>query len=202
MEDAAEVELNDEESDTSGPSAKEWWNFETKDAAVEWMNDKIQKRLSREKSKYDPIVNERDTLKAEVDRLRPLEDATKTDSQRWESERENLTKELDQLRQFQRKAERDNLVREIAEDKGLPTRFLARIQGEDAESITADIEDFLNVYNDGKPPKPASRKPVETEDKPARGYGGGGSKDETDDKEIVQNVVKLAREQRNHTYVR
>lgn len=192
-----------EETDLTPPAKKSWWQFESQEEAQEWANDKIQKRLAREKSKFDPIVNERDTLKARVAELEPLEDSKKTDTQRWETERETLNKELEDLRAFQKQTQRDNLVREIAEDKGLPAKFFTRVRGDDSDAITADIEDLLNVINDGKPTKPASRKPIEQDEKTtSKAYGGGGSKDETDDKAIVQNVVKKARENRNRTFVR
>ncbi|OQW34503.1 MAG: hypothetical protein A4E20_10815 [Nitrospira sp. SG-bin2] len=203
-EDSVEnAETADDSEDNSGPASKAWWQFPDKDAAVEWMNDKVQKRLAREKSKYDPIVSEHAILKKRVADLEPFEQAQKTDTQRWEDERNALKAELERLQSFEKKTQRDNLVREIAEDKGLPARFYSRIQGEDADTITADIEDFLNVYNDGKTTKPASRKPTETDEKPAqKGYGGGGSSSDTDDKAVVRNVVKKFRENQNNSFVR
>lgn len=201
MTDAPEVENQDAE--VAPPEVNGWWNFESKDDATNWVNDKIQKRLAREKSKFDPIVAERDILKKRVEELEPFEQATKTDTQRWEEERTNLTKELERLQGFEKQTQRENLVREIAEEKGLPTRFLKRVSGEDADSITADIEDLLAVINDGKPTKPASRKPVDPDEKPGgKGYGGGGSKSDSDDKAVVDNVIKKFREQRNRTFAR
>lgn len=196
-------ETDEAYNDITPPAGKTWWQFESQDEATEWANDKIQKRLAREKKKYDPIATERDMLKSRVAELEPFEQATKSDSQRWEAERASLASELEDLKSFRAKAERNDLVREIAEDKGLPTRFFNRVQGNDAESITADIDDLLTVISDGKPTKPASRKPIETDEKPGqKGYGGGGSKSETDDKAIVDNIRKKFREQGHRTYAR
>lgn len=207
-ETAETVESNDEQgseatTDVSRQDNSAWWRDASKEDITSFVNDKVQKRLAREKAKYDPILAERDTLKAEVERLKPLEDANKTDIQRWEEERANLAKELEEHRAYRAQQERTNLVREIADEKGLPARFINRVQGDDADSITADIEDLLTVINDGKPTKPASRKPVDPDEKPGgKGYGGGGSKSDTDDKAVVDNVIKKFREQRNRTFAR
>jgi len=176
------------------PSGSDWWKFDTRDRAEEWANNMVTKRLARERKKYDPIVEEHGKLKSEVEELRPLRAATQTDSERWEAKIQEVTQELEQLRSFRSARERDDLVRELAEDKGLPTRFVNRIKGTDAEEIAADIDDLLNVLSleDGKATrkKPGSRKPKEAdedESSSARGYGGGGGSD--DDEEITGDAV-------------
>lgn len=189
--------------DITAPEANGWWNFTTKEDAVEWVNDKVQKRLAREKSKIDPVITERDTLKKRVAELEPFEQATKSDSERWEAERASLAKELEDLRSYRNQSERTNLVREIADEKGLPARFITRVQGEDADSITADIDDLMTVLNDGKQPKPATRKPQDPDATPSsKGYSGGGAKDEPDNKSVVENIRKKFRENNNRTFAR
>lgn len=192
------------DADITPPEAGNgWWNFQDKDSATAWVNDKIQKRLAREKSKYDPILQERDILKERVKELEPLEKATQTDTQRFEAERAFLTTELEELKSYKAQQDRKDLVREIADEKGLPAKFLSRVSGDDADSITADIEELLTVLNDGKPIKPGSRKPADPEEKQGqKGYGGGGSKSESDDKAIVQNIRKKFREQGHNTFAR
>lgn len=194
----------DHDSEIAPPETNGWWNFTTKEDAVEWVNDKVQKRLAREKSKIDPVITERDTLKKRVAELEPFEQATKTDTQRWEDERAALASQLEELQTFRQKAERNDLVREIAEDKGLPSRFLNRVQGTDADSITADIEDLMTVLSDGKPAKPAAtRKPQDPDATPSsKGYSGGGAKDEPDNKSVVENIRKKFRENNNRTFAR
>jgi hypothetical protein len=176
----------DSGDDFAAPTASDWWKFDSKDRAEEWANNLVTKRLARERKKIDPILQEHATLKSEVEELRPLREATQTDSERWESRLQSVTQELEELRGFKASRERDDLVREIAEDKGLPTKFFSRVRGEDAGSISADIDDLLNVLSleGGKSTKPAQRKPKEAEDdssSKARGFSGGGGSDDNDE---------------------
>lgn len=197
-EDTSPVDAGDgaDSADEIAPPAaqSDWWKFDSKDRAEEWANNLVTKRLARERKKYDPILEEHGKLKSEVEELRPLRAATQTDSERWEAKFQEVTQELENLRNFKSARERDDLVREIAEEKGLPTRFVNRIKGIDAEEIAADIDDLLNVLSleDGKATKkkPASRKPKEAdedESPSARGYSGAGGSD--DDEEITAEVV-------------
>lgn len=199
------LETDDEGVDDGGVSAPEssgWWSFKSKDDAAKWANEIVEKRLARERKKIDPIIQEHATLKSEVEELRPLRDASLTDAQRWEAEKAAIKSELEELRSFKTTAERTNLIREIAEEKGLPARFISRVRGENADDITADIEELLNVLEDGKPAKkPApQRKPQETDgDKPGtKGYSGGGS--EGDGEFSVDAILKKVRENRGSTY--
>lgn len=190
-----EDSVSDSGDDLSPPPAgSDWWKFDSKDRAEEWANNLVTKRLARERKKYEPILEEHGKLKSEVEELRPLRAATQTDSERWEAKLQAVTQELDNLRSFKSARERDDLVRELAEEKGLPSRFLNRIKGTDAEEISADIDDLLNVLSleDGKATrkKPASRKPTESdedESPSARGYSGAGGSD--DDEEITAEAV-------------
>jgi hypothetical protein len=187
-----DVEANSDSNDLTPPESSGWWQFQSKDDAAKWANDIVEKRLARERKKVEPLVAEHATLKAEVERLKPLEDATKTDAQRWESEKQTLAQELAELREFRSKAERTNLVREIADEKGLPAQFVSRVRGNDADEIAADIDDLLNVLNDGKPRKPASPKPKEADadERGKKGHsGGGGDDDDTfDAKALAQKI--------------
>lgn len=177
----------------SPPTASDWWKFESKEGAEEWANNLVTKRLARERKKYDPILEEHGKLKAEVEELRPLKAATQTDAERWEAEKQQLARELEELKLFQQARQRDDLVREIAEEKGLPSRFVSRIKGNDAEEIAADIDDLLNVLSleDGKTTKkkPASQKPkaADEDESSGRGYGGAGGGD--DDEEITADAI-------------
>jgi len=168
------------------PSSSDWWQFDSKERAEEWANNLVTKRLARERKKIDPLIQEHATLKAEVEELRPLKEATQTDSERWESKVQSLSQELEELRSFRTARERDDLIRDIAEDKGLPSKFLSRVRGDDAEAIAADIDDLLNVLSveGGKSTKPAQRKPKEAEEEKSsrpRGFSGGGGNDDNDE---------------------
>lgn len=208
MSDEENVQTDTPEDDSTSeeitpPAGKNWWQFQNQEEAVEWANEKIQKRLAREKKKVDPLLEDHAKLKARVQELEPFEQATKSDSERWEAERASLAKELEDLRSYRNQSERTNLVREIADEKGLPARFITRVQGEDADSITADIDDLMTVLNDGKQPKPATRKPQDPDATPSsKGYSGGGAKDEPDNKSVVENIRKKFRENNNRTFAR
>jgi hypothetical protein len=185
------------------PSASDWWKFDSKDRAEEWANNLVTKRLARERRKFDPILEEHGKLKSEVEELRPLRAATQTDSERWESKLQEVTQELEQLRGFRSARERDDLVREIAEEKGLPTRFVNRIKGTDAEEIAADVDDLLNVLSleggTATKKKPGSRRPKEADEDESpsgRAYSGGGGSD--DDEEITAEAVLKRLQERGY----
>lgn len=191
---AADADGSAADDFTPPPATSDWWKFGTKDSAEEWANNLVTKRLARERKKYDPILEEHGKLKSEVEELRPLRAATQTDSERWEAEKQQIAKEMDDLRSFRTAREREDLVRDIAEEKGLPARFVGRIIGSDVDSISTDIDDLLNVLSveDGKATKKklASRKPKEADEddsSPGRGYGGSGGGD--DDEEITADAV-------------
>lgn len=188
--------------DDMAPAAKDWWQFQSKEDAVAWANDKIQKRLGREKGKMNDLVTERDTLKAEVEELRPLKKANETDAERWEKEKASFAEELETLRTFKSKAERNDLVREIADEKGLPPRLVKWVAGDDSDSITQSVDDLLNDLSEvgQSPKKPAQRKPKESDgDKPGdKGFSGGGSGE--DDDFSFEKLLSKVREQRGATY--
>jgi hypothetical protein len=193
---ASAVETDRVEDFTPPPATSDWWKFDSKDHAEDWANNLVTKRLARERKKYDPILEEHGKLKAEVEELRPLKSATQTDAERWEAEKSHLANELNELKMFRQARERDDLVREIAEEKGLPSRFSGRIKGDDAESIAADIDDLLNVLSieDGKATtkkKPVSLKPKAADEdssqSSSKGYSGAGGGD--DDEEITADAV-------------
>lgn len=195
-EDTSAVDVGSDAGDdvsATPPPASDWWKFDSKDTAEEWANNLVTKRLARERKKYDPILEEHGKLKAEVEELRPLRAATQTDAERWEAEKTQLAKELEELRSFQQARVREDLVREIAEEKGLPVRFVSRIKGNDAEEIAADVDDLLNVLSleDGKSTKrkPAALKPkaADEDSSSGRGYSGAGGGD--DDEEITAEAV-------------
>lgn len=193
----------DAKGDNSTPEPKaNWKNFDSKEAFDEFVSNVVEKRLARERKKFDPLVAERDTLKAEVEELRPLKKANETDAERWEKEKASFTEELETLRTFKSKAERNDLVREIADEKGLPPRLVKWVAGDDSDSITQSVDDLLNDLSEvgQSPKKPAQRKPKETDgDQPGdKGFSGGGSGE--DDDFSVEKLLSKVREHRGATY--
>lgn len=189
--------------DLTPPSANDWWTFDSKEAATEWGNKLVTDRLARmQKSKLDPLVQERDTLKAEVERLKPLEASTQTDAQRWESEKANLANELQQLRDFKASTERVNLARDIAEEIGLPARFASRISGDDEDAMRADAQELLDVLSEGgsntkkTPAQKAPKDPAAQGDAPRKGQSGGGGSSEDSDEAMAASILDQIKQDR------
>jgi membrane protein involved in colicin uptake len=191
-----------EAGDITPPESQNWWQFGAKEDAEAWANNLVTKRLSRErKANLDPIIQERDTLKAEVDRLRPLEDATKTDAERWSAERDRIAAENAELKKFKASREHADLIRKVAEEEGLPSNFIPRVQGADEDAIRDDIKDLLNVLseggsNTGKKTPPAKAPKPQGASGGSVSSGGGSSTDESDDdlsKSILEQVNQRRR---------
>lgn len=188
----------------SAPQASNnWWQFESKDDAEKWANDLITKRLSRhKKSVVDPIEQERDTLRAELEQLRPLKEATQTDTERWEAKLQAATAELDSLRQFKAETTHREMVRNIAEELGLPAKFISRVRGDDEDAIREDITDLLNVLSEGgstpgkKTPTPKAPKAPEDEGKKSGTPGGGGDDSAKTDEDLIKEILGQAAKDR------
>lgn len=185
-----------------GPEAQNWWQFADKDAAEAWGNKLVTTRLTRErKNKLDPIVTERDTLRAEVDRLKPLEDATKSDIQRRDDALAARDTQIAELLQFKQSRERQDLVRGLAEEAGLPSKFVSRVTGDDEDAIREDIADLLNVLSEGgstskKTPTPKAPKSSGTPNGRRVSSGGGGSDDDESDDALAASILESIRKDR------
>lgn len=191
-EEANEGVENDSADITPPAKNDEWWKFESKDAVAEWGNKLVEKRLARHNEKVvNPLTQERDTLKAEVERLRPLDEATKTDSQRWEAEKATLNSELETLRSYKSTNERLNLVRDIAAEEGLPAAFVNRVTGDDEDAIREDVKDLLNALSEGGSTgkvTPKQKAPKETEKPEAKKLKTGNGSDDED--ESTEDILK------------
>lgn len=169
---------NDDDSDDGGNDDGPV-TFESKDAFAKHVNGIVQKRLKRETSKYAPIVAERDTLKT---RVAELEGSDQKASQADQTIAK-MQKQIDELLNYQSTTQRNELVRNIAKEHGLPDEFLTRVQGDDEDSITEDVEQLVDLLKiDGKtqqkrPPK--STKPDGKDGKGGKGSDGkGGAEDD------------------------
>lgn len=193
-----------EAGEITGPEGQNWWQFGSKTDAEEWANNLVTKRLSRErKTKLDPIAQERDTLRAEVERLKPLEDATKTDFQRLEEKLNSQASELEQLRGYRSQQERTNLVRSIAEELGLPSHFTPRVRGDNEDAIREDVQDLLNVLseggsNTGKKTPPSKAPKPENSGGGSVSSGGGSSSDTTSDDDLIKSIVEQTNQERRN----
>lgn len=192
-----------ESGDITPPAANQWWQFTDQAAAESWANDLVTKRIARhKKTAVDPVVQERDTLKAEVEQLRPLREATQTDTERWESKLNAQTQQIDELLAYRSKNERDNLVRQIAGEEGLPASFLGRVSGDDEDAIREDIKSVLDALSEGGFNNTGKKTPPQKNPKPAGngggsvGSGGGSDSDEPDDAAQVASILEAAKKQR------
>lgn len=200
----SEGEGADDEGVSAPAASNDWWQFGSKADAETWANDLVSKRLSRhKKTTVDPIAAERDKLKAEVEELRPLREATQTDSERWESKFNAQAEELNSLRESHSKSERDNQVRTIADEMGLPSSFLSRVSGSDEDSIREDIKSVLDALSEGgfntgkKTPAPKNPVPKGKSGGGSVGSGGGSDSDEPDDDSLSKSIIEAASKNRS-----
>lgn len=174
----------------------EWWKFSDKTTAEDYFNKQITKRLARvEKTKINPLVGERDTLRAEVDRLKPFEDATKSADERKDARIAELEQSLAPLAEYKKSNEHSNLVRQIAEEVGLPASFVSRVRGDDEDSIREDAQSLLDALsesgsNSKQAPKPKSPQEKKQKDPENLRPGGGGETEEDDVSAILEKLAK------------
>ena len=165
--------------------------FETKAAFVKHVNGIVKGRVARVEKKYAPVLQERDTLKT---RVAELEGSDQKASQADQTI-SRMQKQLDDLLKYQATTQRNELVRSIAKDHGLPEEFIPRVQGDDEDSITEDVEQLVDLLKvDGKPAQkraPKSTKPDGKDGKGGKGSDGKGGADDdsrNDPAKIAQEV--------------
>ena len=163
----------DDDGNDAGPVT-----FESRDAFVKHVNTIVKKRLQRNEQKYAPIVAERDTLKTRVAELEGSDQKASEADQKIT----NLTKQVEELLKYQATTQRNELVRNIAKEHGLPDEFIARVKGDDEDSITEDVEELVALLKiDGKPPTRVTKstKPAGKDGKGGKGSDGkGGAEDD------------------------
>lgn len=125
----------------------------------------VQRRIARVEGKYKGF----DELKAKAEQFDKLEAERGSDLEKLTRRAEKAEAERDALNDKLSKAERMELVRDIADDLGLPKKLVKRVQGDTEEDIRADIEDLLEGLpsssdskksdDDSGDKKPPSQKP-------------------------------------------
>lgn len=170
VDDTNDDDAQDDSDDTDDGAPEV--TFKTKADFVKHVNGIVKKRLDRETKKYTPIVQERDTLK---ERVAELSGADK-DKSAAEKQIEALSKQVTELLASQATTQRNELVRTIAKEHGLPDEFLARVQGDDEDSITEDVEQLVELLKiDGKPAPRVTKVTKSTKPDGKDGKGGKGS---------------------------
>jgi hypothetical protein len=99
----------------------------------------VARRVARERKKYDGF----DDFKAKADQFDKLEAEKGSDIEKLTRRAEKAEQELTGLKDKLSTAERNELVRDIADELGLPKKLAKRVQGSSEEEIRADIEDLL-----------------------------------------------------------
>ena len=189
--DTTGADAGDDDSDDDGDESGDGpVTFDSRDAFVKHVNGIVSKRLQRNEKKYAPIVAERDTLKT---RVAELEGSDQKASQADQTI-SKMQKQLDDLLKYQATTQRNELVRNVAKEHGLPDEFLARVQGDDEDSITEDVEQLVALLKiDGKPAPKVTKttKPAGKDGKGGKGTDGkGGAEDDArnDPKKIAAEV--------------
>lgn len=145
----------------------------------------LQKRLKRQEDQLLKKFADYDTLKADAEQFRTLQDEKATDAERWEKEKVQLMASLQEKEDKLTKLERATLIADLATERGLPKSFWKRVSGESEDDIADDIDSIVHDLNLGKKAEDKGgedskddtpkKKPV-----PKKVYGGGG---ETEDPE-------------------
>jgi hypothetical protein len=166
--------------------------FASKAKLTEFVNGVVTDRLKRVEKKYAPIVQERDTLKTKVAEL----ESSAPDAEKSQREFAKLQSQIEELTNYRKTTERNELVRRIAKDKGLPEHFHGRVRGDDEDAITADIDELVSLIpapSNGTPAgTPASKGKPSTKDEAKGGKGtpGSGSSDDADVKIDIDSIPR------------
>jgi hypothetical protein len=162
----------DEEPEEDPDDDAEPVTFKSKADFVKHVNGIVKGRVARVEKKYAPVVQERDTLKSKVAELSGTGGKPAPEAEQQISALSNQVKEL---LSFQQTAQRNELVRSIAKDHGLPDELLARVQGDDEDSITEDVEQLAELFKANGTPATKKKFTPETKPDDKSGKGGKGS---------------------------
>lgn len=87
-------------------------------------------------------------------RLAALEDSTKTDAEKLADATKRMEAAEAKLADYERRAERDGIVAEVAADKGVDAEWLSRMAGDTREEVEANAE-FIASRLSGAPIYPS-----------------------------------------------
>lgn len=138
--DTDDVTTNDDPSgDAGGGDDKGSENSFKAITSQEDFEKAIARRINRERNKFKDY----DDFKAKAEKLEQLEAEKGSDIEKLTRRAEKAEQELAGLKDKLTKAERNELVRDIADEMGLPKKLAKRVTGDTEEEIRADIEDLL-----------------------------------------------------------
>lgn len=128
----------------------------------------ISERLKREKEKYADYDELKEKLKDFEDsatKIEELNEKIKTieeENQKLSKKKEEYDAKNTELEDLKKKLsgmERENLLRKVAKEHGIPESFANRLRGEDEKALNADAETLSEYMKSLE--KPAPRKDVE-----------------------------------------
>lgn len=140
--------------------------------------DREQKKHERELAKFEGF----DDLKAKADKFDEYEAQQGTEIEKLQRQIEKANRERDEAAKKVAASERHELVRDIADELGLPKGLLKRVQGATEDEIRADIADLMEGMptpskDDGN--KDEGKEPPSREPRPKMTFTTTG--DESDD---------------------
>ncbi|AJD82101.1 scaffolding protein [Mycobacterium phage Azrael100] len=179
--------------------------FESKADLVKYVNGIVKTRVARESRKYAPVVQERDTLKSELEKLRAQSPESKDSTTQPDPRVDELQKQLNELLEYRKTTERNELVRRVAKDKGLPEEFIPHVNivGDDEDDIASSIEDFVSLLpkNEQKQQNLKTKPDTKDEGKGDKGRGGNTKPDDNNDIDPKALAQKIGRYGQNLPFV-
>ena len=145
---------------------------------------RVQKRIERERGKFKDY----DDLKAKADQLDKLEDEKGSDVEKANRRAEQAEKSLEELQTTLAKRDREDLVREIGDELGLPAKLRGRVQGDDDKAIRADIAELLDGLPKVDKPAEKSGPPTNSPKEKIKLSDRGGEPPELSADDIVNSI--------------
>lgn len=103
----------------------------------------IQGRVTRLKNQYEKKYEGYEDFKAKAEQFDQLEAEKGSDIEKLTRRAEKAERDFADLQSKLAAAERSSMVRDIADELGLPKALIKRVQGDNEDDIRADIEDLL-----------------------------------------------------------
>lgn len=120
---------------------------------VDELGDAGKKALEAERTARRETEKQVKALQSQLDEL---QDAGKSDVEKLQRKAERAAQEAEQLRAEIASRDRALLLREVADEVGLPARLVSRVQGADREAMLADARELMElVVPEGAPRRPA-----------------------------------------------
>lgn len=117
----------------------------------------IEKRIARERAKYEARLEDYETVKAKAAKVDEIEEEKKSDLQRALDQIEALKAEAEQSKAAAAQAERAVLVEKVAASKGVPAKYLS---GDSEDDLVASADAFLDDVSAIAKPSPSGYVPT------------------------------------------